>query len=260
MPSPFPGMDPYLEDPGLWADVHLGLICTCRELLNRHLLPKYVGRLQERDYVEYEDDPARVELVVPDRKTTGKHQTTPDIVAEPVGVIFENNLERRESWIEVLAVDTRDVVSVIEILSPSNKVKGAAGRESFLQKRREILSSNTHWIEIDLLRTGERQPFDEHIPDHEYVASVVPAGQRPTGLAWPIRLTQRLPVVGIPLRKPDADAPLDLQAALTLAYDRAAYDMTVDYTRPPKVPLSPDLAAWADQLLREKGLRKGVDG
>ena len=266
MPSPFPGMDPYLENPWLWPDAHHGLITACQELLNRHIRPNYVARVEERVYLERDDDPARKELyVVPDirvakrpggRKAMKKPKARGNLaVAEPVAVIFEGDLELREARIEVITTDTRAVVAVIEILSPTNKVRGSEGRESFQRKRREVLRSTAHWVEIDLLRTGERVSFRDHLDPHEYLAYASPADDRPNGVAWPIRLTEPLPKIGIPLRAPDPDAPLNLQEALSLAYERAAYDMTIDYTNSPTPPLSPDLDTWADTLLKQKGLR-----
>ena len=264
MPSPFPGMDPYLEDPWLWPDAHHELISVCRELLNRRLRPRYVARVEARVYLERDDDPARKELfVVPDlrvaKRPGGRRSRLtsagPAVMTAPVPVVYQADLEVRESRIEVTATDTRAVVAVIELASPSNKLRGSEGRESFRDKRLEILRSPAHWVEIDLLRAGDSLPFRDGLGDHEYLAYVSHADRRPDGLAWPIRLADPLPTIGIPLRRPDPDAPLDLQEALTLAYDRAAYDMTIDYKTAAVPPLPPDLAAWADDLLRARHLR-----
>src|SRR5687768_5063842 len=99
MPSPFPGMDPCLEDPGLWRDVHHGLISEIQADLNRQLRPKYHVRVEDRVYVSDEDD------------------------------------EVHEPRLEVIDRHERRVVTVIEILSPANKVPGSRGRESYQQKR-----------------------------------------------------------------------------------------------------------------------------
>ena len=93
------------------------------------------------------------------------------------------------------------------------------------------------------------------LPPYEYLVHVSRVEQRPKGLLWPIRLSQRLPVIPIPLRPEDPDASLDLQAVITTAYDRAGYDLSVDYTRDPVPPLTGEWAAWADGLLKAKGLR-----
>jgi hypothetical protein len=263
MPSPFPGMDPYLEDPTHWANVHHALISACRELLNEVLRPKYVARVEERVYLSPEDDPARELYRVPDlridaRRGRKKPATTPAGGASAIAPLVLTTLpeeEVHEYRIEVQAVGTKAVVTVIEILSPSNKVAGSEGRNSFLAKRREVTSSKAHWVEIDLLRAGLVLDARRSLPRHEYCAHVSPAGLRPRGRVWPIRLRDRLPEISVPLRPPDPDAPLDLQRALDLGYDRAALDLTVDYRKPPVPPLPPDLAAWARDLLRGKGLR-----
>jgi hypothetical protein len=262
MPSPFPGMDPYLEHPWLWPDVHAGLIIACQELLNRHLRPKYVARVEERVYVEAEDDPARKTFFVPDlrvakqpRPAKATRKPAAPKIAESVVVTFEPELELRETRIEVQATDTRDVVAVIEILSPSNKLSGAEGRASFLAKRDEVMNSPAHWVEIDLLRAGEVPSYRRRLGPHEYAAFASVVERRPNGRAWPIRLGEPLPVIGIPLRKGDGEAPLDLQGALSAVYDRAALDMSVDYSAPPDPPLPNDLAKWANARLKKKRLR-----
>jgi hypothetical protein len=79
--------------------------------------------------------------------------------------------------------------------------------------------------------------------------------RRPKSLVWPIRLSQRLPVIPIPLQPGDDDSPLDLQALLEVAYRRARYDRVIDYTQEPVPPLTREWKEWADRLLREKGLR-----
>jgi hypothetical protein len=164
--------------------------------------------------------------------------------------------EVREAYLNVIDSAQRSVVAVIEVLSPSNKTPGSAGLESFEQKRREILSSSSHWIEIDLLREGRSLPARRRVAPCEYLVHVSKVGQRPSGLLWPIRLLQRLPVIPIPLRPDDPDAPLDLQAVLNTAYDRAGYDLEIDYRGEPVPPLAPELAEWSNRRLQEKGLRE----
>lgn len=262
MPSPFPGMDPYLEAPWLWPDVHAGLIVACQELLNRQLRPKYVARVESRVYIEGEDDPARKEFFVPDlRVARQKGSAKPARVkvaagiTEPVVVTDDAGLEIRESLLEVVALDSRTVVTVIEVLSPSNKLRGAEGRESYLKKRSEVMGSDTHWVEIDLLRRGEHLSLRRHLAPHDYLVYVSPAAMRPKGHAWPVRLDEPLPTIGVPLRPPDPDAALSLQEALTTVYERAALDLSVDSTAELTPPLPPTLMKWADKLLKKKKLR-----
>jgi hypothetical protein len=144
---------------------------------------------------------------------------------------------------------------VIELISPTNKVPGSRGQTSYQQKRREVLSSPSHWVEIDLLRGGLSFVLREVLPPCEYTVHVSRVERRPKGKVWPIRLSQRLPLVPIPLRPTDPDAPLDLQQVLSTAYDRAAYELEINYRPDPVPPLAAAEAAWADELLRGKGLR-----
>lgn len=267
MPSPFPGMDPYLEDAALWPDVHHEMISVTREMLNAQLRPKYHVRIEERVYISDEHDPGR-RLIVPDlrvRDVPGQENELLSSapadaavgveVAEPVVVTTLLDEEVRDAFLEVIDTDLRQVVTVIEILSPANKCPGSRGRQAYLQKRQDVLNSPSHLVEIDLLRDGEALPAREVLPSHHYIVHVSSASQRPRGTVWPILLQQRLPTIAIPLRDGDPDSPLDLRQVLDTVYERAAYDLQIDYRNDPNPPLTGDDAAWADALLLEKGLR-----
>jgi len=226
MPSPFPGMDPYLEDPGLWPDVHHELISTARHTLTERLRPKYSVRIEDRVYP-----------------------------VEPVEATTLIEEEIHESRIEVIDRKDRTVVTVIEILSPANKVAGSQGRLSYDRKRREVMHSPSHFVGIDLLRGGAGFSPVETLSPHDYRVHVSRAQRRPRGTVWPIRLDQRLPMIPIPLLDGDPDAELDLQAVLDASYDLADYGQEVDYHVEPAPPLTFEQARWADGLLRERGLR-----
>ena len=258
-------MNPYLEEPAGWPNFHVNLIVELQAQLNRGLRPKYYARAEERVYISDQDDPGR-RVIIPDvriieRNGWGDVPWTPDgdtsavAVAEPIVATTVIEDEIREMRIEVIDAALREVVTVIEVLSPTNKIPGASGLESYRKKRAEVLSSQTHWVEIDLLRDGQRLIAGEVLPLGDYFVHVSRVSQRPSGLIWPVRLPQRLPVVPIPLRDPDPDTHVDLQQLLDAVYDRSSYDLSIDYHREP-VPLLPaNYAAWADRLLREKGLR-----
>jgi hypothetical protein len=265
MPSPFPGMDPYLEDPGLWPDVHLNLISEIQATLTRQLRPKYSVRVEERVYISDENDPGR-KVIIPDVRIVDRPEwqggRLPTLeggglaVAEPIEVTSLIDDEIHEARLEVIDREQRQVVTVIEIISPTNKVAGSCGQSSYLQKRQEVMDSPSHMVEIDLLRAGVPLNFREMLPPHDYLVHVSIRQGRPRARAWPIRLQQRLPVVAIPLRAEDKDAPLDLQQVLSAVYDRAGYDMSIKYRNEPNPPLHGENATWAAVLLREKGLRE----
>jgi hypothetical protein len=257
-------MDPYLEDPGIWPDDHRRIISIASEFLGARIRPKYVARIEERVYVTDETDPGR-SVIVPDVLIAARPDREADPfgtgegggveIAEPVVATTLISDEIHEARIEIIDRDGNVVVTVIELLSPANKVPGSHGRASFEDKRLEVMHSPSHWVEIDLLRAGAGVWTRERIQPRDYLVHVSRVEKRPKGLIWPIRLSQRLPVIPIPLKPEDPDAPLDLQAVLNTAYDRAGYDLTVDYARNPVPPLAGEWADWSDRLLKAGGLR-----
>jgi hypothetical protein len=255
-------MDPYLETPHLWPDVHHGLISQIQALLNPAIRPRYVARVELRVYVSEDDDPGR-DVLVPDvriEKPKGKGSKKPKngaalAVVEPLIVPWLAEDEIEEAHVEIRLSETGQLVTLIEVLSPANKIRGAAGRSSFLRKRRETLASDVHWVEIDLLRGGVPSVTRPALVPAHYRIFVSHAAARSEARYWPIDLRQTLPVIGVPLRAPDADVPLALHAVLQSAYERGAYDVSIDYRHEPDPPLTAEDAKWAGRLLREKGLR-----
>lgn len=265
MPSPFPGMDPFLEDPNHWGNVHHGIISEIRAALNAQMRPKYYARVEERVYVMPFDDPAQKLFRVPDvqivrerrghRRRNGHQVNGGALATLPVELTtIAGDDEVHEYSLKVIDAASRSAVAIIEVLSPSNKVSGSTSRREYLTKRQEILNSPTHWVEIDLLRAGA--PIgDRWGLNGDYLVHVSRADRRPKGLVWPIGLREPLPVIRIPLKDADESTPLDLQSALATAYDRGACDASIDYRRPPNPPLKPADAAWANKLLRKAGIR-----
>lgn len=262
MPSPFPGMDPYLEAPGLWPDVHDELISAVRNQLNQRLPGHYRARTRERVYISDETDPGR-QFLIPDVhvRIVGPSQesgasTAVASVAEPLTITTLIEEDITELLIEIVDLRDESVVTVIEVLSPSNKVPVARGFDSYHAKRLQIVRSPANLVEIDLLRGGQRVPIVEELPACEYLVHVSRAWNRPQGTVWPIALPQSLPPIDVPLREGDSECPLDLQAALDESYRRGAYDRTIDYHRdPPPPPLGDDQLGWAQQILVTAGLR-----
>lgn len=262
MPSPFPGMDPYLENPATWPDVHHGLISELQVELNRQVRPKYFVSVEERVYISDETDPARA-VIVPDlqvARTAGERRreaaaSQPVGTPEPLVVTTLIEEEVREAHLEIVDAQLRQVVAVIEVVSPANKVAGSRGRTSYFEKRREVMKSSAHWLEIDLLREGEPVTAAEVLPEGDYFVHLSRVDARPKGFVWPILLRQRLPRIPVPLRSADPEAAADLQALLESVYERSAYDLKIDYRREPKPPLRGEDAAWADELLRKQGRR-----
>lgn len=230
MPSPFPGMDPYLEDPAGWPDVHITFIAALRDHLTPVLLPNFYVRIQERVYISSPEDPGR-EALAPDLF----------VLLDP---------EIHDHYLEIYDARSREIVTAIDVLSPANKTAGADGREAFRHKRKALLSAGANWIEIDLLRAGWRR--DDLKGRGDYDALLARAGKPTPVQVWFFNLRDKLPTILVPLRPPFDDVALDLQAAFNEAYDRAQYGEMTDYTAPGPPPgLRPADVAWVEVQLRE---------
>jgi len=151
--------------------------------------------------------------------------------------------------VEIQDVEDRQLVTLIEMISPANK-RGQGYRE-YVEKRTRILLSTSHLLEIDLLRNGTRVPMRKELPPSPYFIFLSRWQRRPIMDIWEVGLNQVLPTIPIPLLPEDDDVALDLQQAFTNVYDSVAYDLLLDYTRPADVPLKGDAAKWAAELLAE---------
>lgn len=257
MPTPFPGMAPYLEAPEIWPDLHHELISVIRERLNARLRPRYHSMVEERVDISDEQDPGRRAIVhdvaIQVASDGARYRTSDAAVAEPVVATTMIEEEMREARIVIVDGVGRQVVTVIEVLSPTNKIVGSRGRANYEAKRLEVMQSPVHLVEIDLLRDGEPIYTGEWLPPHDYLVHVCEGGQRPEGILWPILVSQRLPIIKIPLLPADDDVELDLGDVLSTAYDRAGYDLIVDYVKPPRVPFIPPADRWvADWLAKHE--------
>jgi hypothetical protein len=251
-------MDPYIERPTWWPGFHNALAAEIMAFLNPRLLPRYFAR--NTPYVAYEfigsEGQRRVwpDLGVVQRQTAGGTATAGVATLTPAPVISSVEMDEPVTLfrVEILTTAGEQLVGVIEILSPSNKRHGHNSREEYLEKRRTLLRSPVHLIELDLLRGGTRPPLEEPVPAAPYYAVVSRAIDRPQVLVWPISLRDRLPALPVPLRHPDPDAELDLGAAVASVYERGAYGAQIDYRQPPPPPeLSAEESAWVEELLAE---------
>ena len=214
MPTPFPGMDPYLEHPGLWPDVHNGLIAELRNTLAPQLRPGYYVALEERTYLA---EPAglacvsRPDVTVVDSPTPAASCTSPG-EASPTGiatlepVIVELPITElvRETYLEVRLAQTHAVIAVLELLSPANKRPGE-GRQQYERKRIQVLTTCTHWIEIDLLRGGEPMAADlrgQSVASH-YRILISRAEHRPHAMLLPFNVRHPIPSFRRPLQPGD---------------------------------------------------------
>jgi len=250
-------MDPYLENPSLWSGFHVAFLVAMQDQLAPAVRPKYFVRVEERVYVASGEDPA-FHLIIPDlRITTPRHSASASMTAtvgsaveEPIPVVEAIDAEIHEHRIEVIDRVDRSVVTVIELLSPANKMPESVGRTSFLRKRREVCASGAHWMEMDLLRKGTRTMNPAESANFPYQIYLSRAGQSRSGYVWPIQLRKKLPRIAVPLRIDDPQVSLDLQESMDHVYDRGGYDLDLDYSKEPVPPLDPGDAAWAREMLK----------
>lgn len=253
-PSPFPGMDPYLEAPDIWPDAHSSLMNIFREQLAPLLSPNYVAELETQLVIGYAKEAGYAFGAKPDVSVTKLNEPAlaytmpPPPVALPLRWQLPPEAPTRIISIFIRARQDRKLVTVIELLSPVNKRLGA-GRDDYLAKRNAYLNSTINLVEIDLLRSFPRMPFFEPPPPTDYLVMVHRADDQLACDIWPISVRQALPLVPIPLLPPDPDVALDMGQALRTAYERARYDLRVDYSQPPEPPLADADAAWAQALI-----------
>lgn len=263
MPSPFPGMDPYLERPGLWHQVHTVLIGQLQLYLAPLVAPRYRVVVERRMYLSLlEPD----ELVgVPDvgvvmAQPEASAPTPTTVVASPRPLVAELPYpeKRWQRYLEIREVESNRVITVVEILSPDNKRPGD-GRDQYERKRLEVLGSLTHLVEIDLLRGGDPMPM-RILGDGQGASSyrivISRSEKRPRAEVYLFGIRDPIPTFPLPLREGDEEPEVDLGSLLHEIYDRARYDLAIDYRQPPPPPpLSEEDAAWLEERLREAGLR-----
>ncbi len=254
--SPFPGMNPFLEAPYLWSEVHSRLIVALANDLGSRLRPKYYTAIETRTYLE--DDSEGVLVGVPDAVVfagTQTRQYTPATVstvtvpqAQPQRVQLVEPIEIKERFLEVRQVKTNAVIAAVEILSPKNK--RGDGRISYLKKRQAVLESRTHLIEIDLLRAHQPMPMVGVSGLGDYRILVSDAAQRPDAELYAFGLRDRIPTFPLPLQPDDAPLTVDLQPLLQTVYDEGNFDLRVDYSAPvPEPALSESDRAWVQECL-----------
>lgn len=251
MNMPFPGMDPYLEHSLLWPGVHIQLMVTIANQLQPLIRPRYVASLEERVFIEGPPRQIIPDVLVKESGMTGGMVASTLATDAPV-LLEVDQPEIREAFVEILDLyNNQKLVTLIEVVSPSNKTKGP-GRRSFLKKQRAMLKRDCHLVEIDLLRRGKHvlsipassltriEPFD-------YLTCVNRWPDRNPFELYPRKLCDRLPRVRIPLVAPDADVSLDLQTVLETVYQNGGYMLRIRYDEPCDPPLEPADQQWANE-------------
>jgi hypothetical protein len=257
MNSPFPGMDPFVEML-VWTDFHSRFNPICSDLIAPQLEPRYYVAVEERVYIERFDGSEvfsrRPDAVI--AHAGGPPVSTEEQEAEAVAVLepdeaveclLQYEEEVTEPYLVIKQAETHEIVTVIETLSPSNKRSGTVGHQEYLAKRDQLLHSTAHFVELDLLRGGERPPVSRGRPQGDYFVLISEFERRPRALFHAWRLRQRMPTVRIPLLDGES-VSLNVQEAFNTVYERARYHLRIDYTTPLDPPVSEADADWIKSI------------
>jgi hypothetical protein len=257
MPSPFPGMDPYLEDPGYWGGFHAKLIASACAAINRELPPGYYADIDEYVWLEGDDTDEREVLGKPDTFVSDDNGSPVPagtggavVLSPPVVVTLPRARKKARKYVKLVGPDGQSVLTVIELLSPTNK---GGDRVKYLAKRDEYFGTRTSLVEIDLLRAGSRLPMGKPAPpDADYYLFVCRGGQYPKAGVWPFTVRDAIPTAPVPLKPGEADVPLDLQRCVADVYGESRYATRIKYDKPPEPALRPADASWAADLLKTR--------
>ncbi len=252
MPSPFPGMDPYLEAQPFWGDLHSSMITMMKAELNRRLPPNYSA--WSDIYVWLHEPDAESRRTKPDVFVTSTETSNGGAVAmlpAPATSILPAVRREGNKYLKIKEVGSGRVVTVVELVSPSNKSPGE-DRDAFLAKRNEYLATKTNIVEIDLLRQGQRLPLGDPPPKSDYYAFVCREIDFPKTAIWPISVRDPLPEIAVPLNAADGYVVLPLQACFDAAYDLGSYRKSVDYSKPPLISLRSGDSEWAAHITADR--------
>lgn len=254
--SPFPGMDPWLEHPSLWGDLHFRLIAALASYLSPLLAPHYYVAVGTHTYITTSSQTPTMrvpDVTIVETKPGGIVQatipTTTMTMAEPVivEVMVADTVE--EAYLEIREPTSGDVITAIEVLSPLNKRPGA-GREKYLRKRLEIFATYTHLVEIDLLRAWPPMPLASTTPVSHYRILVRRGEEGSRARLYPFNLADAIPCFLLPLQAGDTEPVIDLGQLLQQIYQEASYRQRLNYATPPIPALDTTEQQWANQILK----------
>ncbi len=251
-------MDPYLEDPIFWASFHNRFLVAIADTIAPHLQPKYYVEIEARTYLD--DGEEDLLVGIPDtvilarsqqsRTNISSSSASTAVQIRPQKVQIPVELERKERYLQVREIGTDAVITTIELLSPTNKRTGE-GRDTYEAKRRSILSSRSHLVELDFLRSGNPMSMRGMTGIMNYRILVSRSNLRPTADLYGFTLRDRIPTFSLPLQEPDESLAVDLQTIFDGVYDRCSYRTRLSYSNPvPPPKLSEADRLWIQELLQ----------
>lgn len=268
MQSPFPGMDPYIEASGLWEDFHTKLIVGIDLALDKLLSKRYFVTVGERFYVvlsvadQEQLHRAQADISIdssrrdwsPAAASSSSSMAVAESTTEPIDMTALVEESFREHFLEIREVGSQRLVTVIEALSPSNKRFDTEGWRQYLRKTQACISSESlGFVEIDLLRGGQRMPMNEPWPTSPYYLLVNRPWQGHRCQVWRADFIRPLPPLQIPLAKPDPDIELMLQPIIASIYATSRYSLRIDYDKSLSPPLDETTLEWLNRRRQEIG-------
>jgi len=258
MPGPFPGMDPWLERPALWPGVHVNLIISLQRALAPLIAPRYYVEVGQRAI--FSVFPPAPQFIYPDvsvfedRQSHQPLQAETAVLAEPIIVALPNREKVYEDYLKIVETATHRVITVIAILSWSNKQPGR-DRKAYEAKRRRIFQTETNLVEIDLLRAGQPMPFVFSQPNGHlthYRVLIKRGDNEWQAYLYPFSIQDAIPIFPLPLQPGDSEPAVRLGEILNETYDVLRYASRLDYNQTPEPRLSDAEAQWAAEILRAK--------
>lgn len=263
MPSPFPGMDPWLERPMVFPDVHLSLVYLLKAAINASLPRGYTVSTSNRVWVDVESrrEPD-VGVFGPDNVPEGQSVAATMAAAGLLVIEADDVLTDpiEEPYLEIVSDEGDRLVTAIEVVSRANKTAGDRGRTSYQHKQNEYRLSNVNLVEIDLLRGGPHTTAVSEsrlraVGEYDYHVCISLGGGPRRFYVRPIKLADKLPTIPIPLDENVPPVTVDLQQVFDRCYDEGGFSRIAKYDRKqPDPPLTADQQTWAEGVLRAKGL------
>ena len=263
MPSPFPGMDPFIESQR-WLNFHGSLLHAIAPELVSRLRPRYIVDVEEYVFQARENGEVigrpEPDIAIAESEAgplAGGGTAAGSAVAERPLVLTTPSpaRRRRQKYLTLRRPDGEQVVTVIELLSPTNKAAGEGAAE-YLAKRENVFNSGSNLVELDLLRGGLRLPTKEPLPSADYFAFVSRHDHRPRVEVHAWGLRRPLPPIPVPLADGDPDVVVDLQPVFTRVFGAAGYDYSLKYGREIDPPLSGQDREWVEHVLASAGVER----